>query len=194
VTTNVVRKFGPWNRSLYSSDGDNCVDGTAVWVRDSKAPADPPCALTAAAWEPLLVAASNSVPADVRPDVVCGDKADVRSSLTLTAAVWQPAGPEAAYAFVDYTDGATYVALRAGTVVLLFTMAEWDAFVAGVRDGEFTLARLARQQENTPLFALVQAEAAAARGAAAAEASGFASEELVADRRREVVAELRDRD
>lgn len=181
--------FGAWRRSSYSSGGDNCVDvapsldGTQVGVRDSKAPADPPCVLTTPAWEALLSAVEASRPAGVRPGGASGDKVTVRSSLELAGAAWRPAGPEAEFAFVDQADGATYVVLRQGAVVLVFTMAEWDAWVAGVRDGEFTLARLAQRREDTPLYALVQAEAIAAR----------ASDNLIAERRAGAARELRTR-
>lgn len=191
MTTPLV--FGAWCRSSYSSGGDNCVDvalsvdGTQVKVRDSKAPADPPCVFTAAAWEPLVAIVAASRPADLLPGEVSGDKVDVRSSLA--GAGWQPAGLEAEYAFVDHTDGATYAVLRQDGVVLVFTMAEWDAFVAGVRDGEFTLAQLAQQDEDTPLYAQVRAIAAAAR----AGASGLVSDELIADRHEDAARDVRAR-
>lgn len=76
------------------------------------------------------------------------DKAHVRGKLDLTNAEWQRAAepdadPDGEYveiAFVPHTDGATYVAMRNSKQlepVLVFTMAEWDAFVAGAKDGEF---------------------------------------------------------
>ncbi|GAA4658161.1 MULTISPECIES: DUF397 domain-containing protein [Amycolatopsis] len=78
------------------------------------------------------------------------DKAGVRHVLDLETAHWQraePAGetiPDAIeFAFVPHSDGLTYTALRSSTepdgTVLVFTPSEWDAFVAGVRDGEFDL-------------------------------------------------------
>jgi hypothetical protein len=78
------------------------------------------------------------------------DKADVRHVLDLEAARWhraEPAGetiPDAVeVAFVPHTDGKTYTALRSSAepdgTVLVFTPSEWDAFVAGARDGEFDL-------------------------------------------------------
>ncbi|TNC23407.1 DUF397 domain-containing protein [Amycolatopsis alkalitolerans] len=78
------------------------------------------------------------------------DKADVRDALDLESARWQraePAGesiPDAVeFAFIPHTDGRTYTALRSSTepqgTVLVFTESEWDAFVAGARDGEFNL-------------------------------------------------------
>ncbi len=78
------------------------------------------------------------------------DKAHVRGKLDLTEAEWQRAGDpdddEGEYvevAFVPHTDGVTYVAMRNSKytgpddTVLVFTPAEWDAFVAGAKDGEF---------------------------------------------------------
>jgi len=75
------------------------------------------------------------------------DKAHVRGNLDLRNAAWQRSqeeNPDDEYveiAFVDHTDGATYVAMRNSKSpegpVLVFTMSEWDAFVAGAKDGEF---------------------------------------------------------
>ncbi|MBK1786874.1 DUF397 domain-containing protein [Prauserella cavernicola] len=72
------------------------------------------------------------------------DKDGLRGELDLSEAVWhrvQPEGETVEYTFVAHTDGVTYVALRQtsdpGGVVLIFTPSEWDAFLAGVRDGEF---------------------------------------------------------
>lgn len=78
------------------------------------------------------------------------DKAHVRGRLDLREAHWQRAGPpdddEGEYvevAFVPHIDGVTYVAMRnskytgPNDTVLVFTPAEWDAFVAGAKDGEF---------------------------------------------------------
>lgn len=84
----------------------------------------------------------KGVPAD--------DKAGVRAVLDLETARWQraePAGqtiPDAMeLAFVPHSDGLVYTALRSSAepdgTVLVFTPSEWDAFVAGVRDGEFDL-------------------------------------------------------
>ena len=76
------------------------------------------------------------------------DKSTVRGSLDLSVARWQRGEGEGAedgehveVAFVPHSDGVTYVAMRnsaqpAGPV-LVFTPAEWDAFVKGARDGEF---------------------------------------------------------
>lgn len=74
------------------------------------------------------------------------NKAAIRGSLDLAGANWQHGGAaddgeRLEVAFVPHTDGVTYVALRNSTqpdgTVLVFTPAEWDAFVKGARDGEF---------------------------------------------------------
>ena len=98
--------------------------------------------------------------------------------------MWRPAGPDAEFAFVDHADGITYVVLRQDMVVLVFTMAEWDAFLAGVRDGEFVL-------EHLVLLAKLEAEAA--RAAVVAAQTGSVVDSLIADRRAEAVRELRER-
>ncbi|MFD6069958.1 DUF397 domain-containing protein [Amycolatopsis lurida] len=78
------------------------------------------------------------------------DKAQVRPDLDLSDAVWIRAEPEGAnladraeYALVPHTDGLTYTAMRQASDpdghILVFTPTEWDAFVKGVRDGEFDL-------------------------------------------------------
>jgi hypothetical protein len=74
------------------------------------------------------------------------DKAHVRGHLDLSNAEWQrgegdPDDEHVEIAFVEHTDGKTYVAMRNSKQpegpVLVFTMSEWDAFVAGAKDGEF---------------------------------------------------------
>ncbi|MFC0543807.1 DUF397 domain-containing protein [Kutzneria chonburiensis] len=75
------------------------------------------------------------------------DKKQVRGSLDLTGVRWQRGdgddteGEHVEVAFVPHTDGVTYVAMRNSAQptgpVLVFTPAEWDAFVKGARDGEF---------------------------------------------------------
>ncbi|WP_329072636.1 DUF397 domain-containing protein [Amycolatopsis sp. NBC_01480] len=78
------------------------------------------------------------------------DKAHVRHELDLDQVEWRSTAPAdagdvedwAEYAFVPHSDGVTYVALRQSRTVgvtLVFTPSEWDAFVKGVRDGEFDL-------------------------------------------------------
>ncbi|OLZ58951.1 DUF397 domain-containing protein [Amycolatopsis sp. WAC 04169] len=78
------------------------------------------------------------------------DKAHIRPDLDLSDAVWIRAEPEGAnledraeYALVPHTDGVTYTAMRQASDpdghILVFTPTEWDAFVKGVRDGEFDL-------------------------------------------------------
>jgi hypothetical protein len=75
------------------------------------------------------------------------DKAHVRGKLDLREAEWlrsdegDPDGEHVEIAFVEHTDGVTYVAMRNSAhpegPVLVFTPAEWDAFIAGAKDGEF---------------------------------------------------------
>jgi hypothetical protein len=75
------------------------------------------------------------------------DKAHVRGNLDLTKAEWQgndggdPDLEHPEIAFVEHTDGVTYVAMRSSAhpegPVLVFTPSEWDAFIAGAKDGEF---------------------------------------------------------
>ncbi|MCE7007844.1 DUF397 domain-containing protein [Kibdelosporangium philippinense] len=77
------------------------------------------------------------------------DKAHVRGNLDLTNAEWQrfaepgadPGGEYVELAFVQHSDGVTYTAMRKSTepdgTILVFTPSEWDAFVKGVRAGEF---------------------------------------------------------
>ncbi|HEY3468173.1 DUF397 domain-containing protein [Amycolatopsis sp. NPDC005961] len=78
------------------------------------------------------------------------DKAHIRHHLDFTKAEWIRAEPEGVtlddcveYAFIEHTDGVTYTAMRQSSkpdgVILVFTPGEWDAFVKGVRDGEFDL-------------------------------------------------------
>lgn len=75
------------------------------------------------------------------------DKAEIRSRLDLTYAQWQrapgsnPAEPLVEYAFLPHPDGVTYVVLRDAAApdgpVQVYTRAEWEAFLGGVRDGDF---------------------------------------------------------
>ncbi|PXY27037.1 DUF397 domain-containing protein [Prauserella muralis] len=76
------------------------------------------------------------------------DKVAVRDGLDLDSAVWRrlEQGPDTVeFSFVPHTDGVTYVAMRQASdpdgLVLVFTPSEWDAFLAGIRDGEFDRPR-----------------------------------------------------
>ena len=76
---------------------------------------------------------------------IVDDKKHIRGKLDLSNAVWQRAagseeieGPHLEIAFVQ--DG--YVAMRSSEhpvdeETLIFTPAEWEAFVLGAKDGEF---------------------------------------------------------
>jgi hypothetical protein len=83
-----------------------------------------------------------------QPSQPVDDKAHIRHELDMSKAEWIRAEPEGEtledaveYAFVPHTDGVTYVAMRQSSkpdgVILVFTPSEWDAFVKGVKDGEF---------------------------------------------------------
>lgn len=68
------------------------------------------------------------------------DKADVRDQLDFSEATWissdEQGEPGVEIAFVN-----GYIAMRNGAdekgPILVFTPGEWDAFVAGAKDGEF---------------------------------------------------------
>ena len=66
-----------------------------------------------------------------------------KGDFDLSRATWQRAGDEdeaaVEVAFVDDLIGLRNSADPEGPV-LVFTQAEWDAFVAGARDGEFDLS------------------------------------------------------
>ncbi|SDM96595.1 DUF397 domain-containing protein [Allokutzneria albata] len=75
------------------------------------------------------------------------DKADIRDQLDFSGAHWRgddndgSAGGRVEMTQILHTDGITYTCLRHGGdphgPVLVFTPGEWDAFVAGAKDGEF---------------------------------------------------------
>jgi len=108
-----------WFTSTRTNNGNQCVeirfDGARVLIRDSKfrrhpanRPADEPViTVTASEWTAFL-------------DVVLGGAA-ATAAAALTA--------------VSLGDGRTTI--RGGAVELTYTPGEWDAFIAGARDGEF---------------------------------------------------------
>ncbi|WP_025353445.1 DUF397 domain-containing protein [Nocardia nova] len=120
VTVRALR--GGWFKSSRSNDGTNCVEikftDHRVLVRDSKFLRDPANDPQA---QPII-----AVPADLWSrvlDLALSSKSgSVDDALTLT---------------VHSDDSAT---LRGGNTELVYTPAEWDAFVKGVADGEFTAA------------------------------------------------------
>lgn len=75
--------------------------------------------------------------------MVSDDKAGVRGQLDLSNAQWrhgsQTDDPSAGQLEIAFVDG--YIAMRNSAdpdgTVLVFTPAEWDAFVLGAKDGEF---------------------------------------------------------
>ncbi|WP_280275125.1 DUF397 domain-containing protein [Nocardia wallacei] len=123
VTDTVNSPRHGWFKSSKSNDGPNCVevrfDGDFVHLRDSKYlrdPANDPAAqplitLKAEYWDSFLAAAAV-------------DKADARSD--------QPV-------ILRHPTGQVSVRAQDGTT-LTFTADEWDAFTAGVREGEFAAA------------------------------------------------------
>lgn len=114
-----------WRKSSASGDGGggNCVevrfDGRTVFIRDSKylrsigndPAAQPVVVIDADVWPVFLEAARR-----------LSDCADPGS-----ASIWRT------------DDGSVFVVGEDGTK-LIYTAAEWEAFVAGVRAGEFELA------------------------------------------------------
>ncbi len=73
------------------------------------------------------------------------DQARRHDDLDFSAAHWVRIGGETIADALEkaeiHTDGVTYTAVRRADdpegVVLVYTPDEWDAFIAGVRDGEF---------------------------------------------------------
>jgi len=105
---------------------------------------------TFAGHQALTVLAAGGVDHGKLAAMVDDNKADVRTELDYTAAVWEPMVPPGVVldqyverATVIHTDGVTYTLLRKNTapdaVVLIFDPGEWDAFVKGAADGEFDL-------------------------------------------------------
>lgn len=107
-----------WFTSTRTNNGNQCVevrfDGATVLIRDSKFRRNP---ANRAADEPVIAVAAGDWMTFL--DAVLG-------------AAEQPA---AALTAVRLGDGHTTI--RGGAVELTYTPGEWDAFVAGVRDGEF---------------------------------------------------------
>ncbi|WP_067863412.1 DUF397 domain-containing protein [Nocardia shimofusensis] len=104
-----------WFTSSRSNNGNQCVevkfDADAVWIRDSKYRSG---AAGESAAQPVL-----SVSAAEWDDLV----ARLRTGGPVPEMITE--------------NGAGGVELRRGPTVLTFTGAEWDAFLAGVADGEF---------------------------------------------------------
>lgn len=75
--------------------------------------------------------------------MVADDKADVRGRLDLSGVRWQrgsqAADPDAGHLEIAFVD--EHIAMRNSAdpdgPVLVFTPAEWDAFVLGAKDNEF---------------------------------------------------------
>ncbi|QIS16849.1 DUF397 domain-containing protein [Nocardia arthritidis] len=107
-----------WFTSSRSNNGNQCVevrfDGDAVLIRDSKYRRNP---ANRTAEEPVITV----------------NISEWTSFLTHLKAGTAPFGLSLFAG--DTADGGT--ALRHGATVLTYTPAEWNAFLAGVRDGEF---------------------------------------------------------
>jgi hypothetical protein len=108
-----------WFTSTRTNNGNQCVevrfDWAAVLVRDSKFRRNP---ANRAQDEPVITVSASQWMAFL--DAVLG-----------RAAVADPAGPVAEHG----ADG--HITIRHGAVSLTYTSGEWEAFVAGARDGEF---------------------------------------------------------
>ncbi|WP_216916879.1 DUF397 domain-containing protein [Nocardia noduli] len=108
-----------WFTSSRSNNGNQCVEvrfvGDVVSVRDSKYRRDPAALLCD---EPIITVTAT----------------EWTSFLTVLASGGSAEGPTALTALTT-SDGAT--SLRHGEITLTYTPEEWNAFIAGVRDGEF---------------------------------------------------------
>ncbi|QIZ38416.1 DUF397 domain-containing protein [Saccharopolyspora sp. ASAGF58] len=111
-----------WFKSSFSNPSQACVEvrfsDRAVYVRDSKDCGEGPViSVSGNAWSTLL--------------------AEVAGRL--------PVGTSGTIRIVHRTDGgADLQSLPARSLTLSYTAAEWDAFVAGVRAGEFDLPHSAQ--------------------------------------------------
>ncbi|HLS77197.1 MAG TPA: DUF397 domain-containing protein [Nocardia sp.] len=107
-----------WFTSSRSNNGNQCVevmfDVAAVWIRDSKFRSGSEGAPAAPAAQPVIALS----PAEWDELIAC-----LREGRTVPGLV------------TETQAGA--VELRRGRTVLSFTRPEWDAFLAGVADGEF---------------------------------------------------------
>ena len=117
TTTATRRSVCPrWFTSSRSNNGNQCVEvrfvGDAVQIRDSKYRRDP---ANRPADEPIIT-------------VSAAEWTDFLSALTGGAST------NRLNARTHVDGGAT---LHHGDTALTYTPAEWEAFVAGVRDGEF---------------------------------------------------------
>ncbi|MGP4016561.1 DUF397 domain-containing protein [Saccharopolyspora sp. 5N708] len=110
-----------WFKSSYSNPSQACVEirfgGGAVRVRDSKDHGNgPSIAVPEAEWPTVLAEVTGRLPAGANRTIRIAHRAD---------------------GGVDLRPRAT------ASLTLSYTPAEWDAFVAGVGDGEFDLPHTA---------------------------------------------------
>ncbi|MEV6430763.1 DUF397 domain-containing protein [Nocardia sp. NPDC051463] len=117
ATTATARSvFTGWFTSTRSNNGNQCVevrfDGDAVLIRDSKYRRNP---ANRPAQEPIITVTADEWTSFL-DTIVRG-----RTPSDLTAS----------------TSADGHTTLRRGETTLTYTPEEWDAFVAGVHDGEF---------------------------------------------------------
>ncbi|WP_329431177.1 DUF397 domain-containing protein [Streptosporangium sp. NBC_01495] len=158
-----------WRKSSYTTNDGQCVevgaipDLSAITVRDSKNPQFPAARFSTIAWSAFLASLDAEVlcPVEglpVRPQSrqpLPSQKSDLYAR-DLSAVTWVASpgsAPDNRVEIAYLAQGA--VAFRdpidpAGTV-LRYTAAEWDAFLRGVRDGEFSTPSSA----HLPLHATV---------------------------------------
>ncbi|MRH86332.1 DUF397 domain-containing protein [Nocardia sp. SYP-A9097] len=112
-----------WFTSTRTNNGNQCVevrfDGAAVFIRDSKYRRNP---ANSALDEPIITVSAVEWMSFL---TILRDRPGAAAALTSTTA----------------SDG--YTTLRSGEIGLVYTPGEWDAFLAGVRDGEFDRLPLA---------------------------------------------------
>lgn len=132
-----------------------CLGCGATWMRGNEP--IPASVVQAVKTSAKFVRLSASVFAALQlPDqeddrmMTAEEKARLREALDLSTAEWTRGEPDGVtipdaieYAHVPHTDGVTYTVVRQPTdpnaILLIFTPSEWDAWVKGVKDGEFDL-------------------------------------------------------
>lgn len=132
-----------WTTSSFSDGGANCVvvgrDTTdRVGLRDSKVPDLPAIIISAEAWS-RFIDALKATPADHRPTTFSPTKAELYD-LDLSGVTWATlsAGPTVErIEIADLPSEAIAVRTPASQTTLRYTRGEWDAFVRGVKAGQF---------------------------------------------------------
>lgn len=112
-----------WFTSTRTNNGNQCVevrfDGAAVFVRDSKYRRNP---ANSALDEPVITVSA----------------VEWMSFLTILRD-----NPGGVTTLTAHTAADGFTTLRSGEIGLVYTPGEWEAFLAGVRDGEFDRIPLA---------------------------------------------------